>query len=173
MLRVVEEKAEIDRLDVLRLRANLVELHCLRDNVIDYGICLFSTIGMIRGRENRQRFLQHVHRVLRPGGLFVLHVHNYWFNLFDRLGRRWIVRNTIERFANREIERGDKFFDYRGVPKMFLHTFPRRELVREIRRAGFGIREIIPLNLERTRRLPHSWFLGSLRANGWIAVVEK
>lgn len=173
MLRVVQEKAEIDRLNVMRLRANLVELDCLRNETIDYGICLFSTLGMIRGRQNRRQFLKHVHRVLRPGGLFVLHVHNYWFNLFDRLGRRWIVRNTIETVMNREIERGDKFFDYRGVPKMFLHTFPRRELVRELQRAGFRIRELVPLNLERTRRLPHSWFFGSLRANGWIAVVEK
>lgn len=173
MLRVVQEKAEIDRLNVMRLRVNLVELDCLRNETIDYGICLFSTLGMIRGRQNRRQFLKHVHRVLRPGGLFVLHVHNYWFNLFDRLGRRWIVRNTIETVTNREIERGDKFFDYRGVPKMFLHTFPRRELVRELQRAGFRIREVVPLNLERTRRLPHAWFFGSLRANGWIAVVEK
>lgn len=173
MLRVVQEKAEIDQLDVMRLRANLVELDCVRDDVVDYGICLFSTLGMIRGRQNRRQLLQHVHRVLKPGGLFVLHVHNYWFNLFDRLGRRWIVRNTIESTLHREIERGDKFFDYRGVPKMFLHTFPWRELVGELRRAGFRVHNLTPLNLQRTRRLPHSWFFGSLRANGWIVVVEK
>lgn len=173
MLRVVQEKAEIDELEVMRVRANLVELDGLQDQVLDYAICLFSTLGMIRGRTNRRQFLTHVHRTLKPGGLFVLHVHNYWFNLFDRLGRRWILRNTIESALNREIERGDKFFDYRGVPKMFLHTFPRRELLRELRRVGFHIRDLTPLNLERTRRLPHPWFFGSLRANGWIVVVEK
>ena len=173
MLQVVREKAELDELDVMRVRANLVELDGLRSGVLDYGICMFSTLGMIRGRQNRHQFLKHVHRTLKPGGLFVLHVHNYWFNLFDRLGRRWIVRNTIQSALNREIERGDKFFDYRGVPKMFLHTFPRRELVRELRQVGFRIAEITPLNLERTRRLSHPWFLGSLRANGWIVVVEK
>lgn len=173
MLRVVREKAEIDGLDVMRLRANLVELDCLRDGVLDYGICLFSTLGMIRGRSNRRQVLAHIHRALKPGGLFVLHVHNYWFNLFDRLGRRWIVQNCIQCALDREIERGDKFFDYRGVPKMFLHTFPRRELTGELRQAGFRIVDVIPLNLERTRRLPLAWFVGALRANGWIAVVEK
>ncbi len=173
MLSVVREKAEIDELDVMRLRANLVELDCLRDGVVDYGICLFSTLGMIRGRLNRRQFLKHVHRVLKPGGLFVLHVHNYWFNLFDRLGRRWILRNTVDSALRGEIERGDDFFDYRGVPKMFLHTFPRRELVDELRLAGFRIRDVIPLSRARTRRLPHSWLFGSLRANGWIGVVEK
>ena len=173
MLRVVAEKAEVDGLDVMRIRANLVELDCLRDEVIDYGVCLFSTLGMIRGRDHRRKVLEHVHRSLRRGGLFVLHVHNYWFNLFDRLGRRWIVRNMIDSTLHREIERGDKFFDYRGVPKMFLHTFSRRELVGELRRTGFRIREMTPLNLTRTRKLRSSWFLGSLRANGWIVVVEK
>ncbi len=173
MLRVVQEKVEVDELDVMRLRANLVELDCVRDGVVDYGICLFSTLGMIRGRQSRRQFLGHVHRVLKPGGLFVLHVHNYWFNLFDRLGRGWIIRNTIDSALRREIERGDKFFDYRGVPKMFLHTFSRRELVDELRHVGFRVRDLTPLNLERTRRLPHSWFFGSLRANGWIVVVEK
>ena len=83
------------------------------------------------------------------------------------------MRNTIESTLNREIERGDKFFDYRGVPNMFLHTFPRRELVGELRRVGFRVQDLTPLNVERTRRLPHSWFFGSLRANGWIVVVEK
>lgn len=173
MLRVVQEKAEVDELAVMRVRANLVELDCLRDSVFDYGICLFSTLGMIRGRLNRRQVLSHVFRTLKPGGIFVLHVHNYWFNLFDRLGRRWIVRNSIESALSREIERGDKFFDYRGVPKMFLHTFPRRELLGELRQVGFRTLDMIPLNLERTRRLPHSWFFGGLRANGWVVVVEK
>ncbi len=173
MLQIVRQKADQEALDVLRLRANLVDLDCLRDESLDYGICLFSTLGMIRGRANRRLFLNHVHRTLKPGGLFVLHVHNYWFNLFDRFGRNWIVQNTIASLLNREIERGDKFFDYRGVPKMFLHTFPRRELVRELRDAGFRILDLVPLNVQRTRRLAHSWLFGSLRANGWIGVVEK
>jgi SAM-dependent methyltransferase len=173
MLRVVKEKAELDGLDVMRLRANLVELECVRDRVVDYGICLFSTLGMIRGRENRRRVLEHIQRMLKPGGLFVLHVHNYWFNLFDRLGRRWIAQNLIDSALHREVERGDKFFDYRRVPKMFLHTFSRRELLGELRRARFRMRELTPLNLTRTRRLPHSWLFGSLRANGWVVVVEK
>jgi len=173
MLNLVGEKAALESLDVLRLRANLVELGCLRDDVIDYAICMFSTLGMIRGRHHRRQFLAHVHRALKPGGLFVLHVHNYWFNLFDRLGRRWIARNMVDSFRQREIERGDKFFDYRGVPKMYLHTFPKRELVGELRRVGFRLRELTPLNLTRTRRLKAAWFFGSLRANGWIAVVQK
>lgn len=173
MLRMVAEKAAREKLKIHRIRANLVDLGFLRDESIDYAICLFSTLGMIRSRENRGRTLDHVFRMLKPGGLLVIHVHNYWFNLFDRLGRRWIVRNLRDWTFNRQIELGDKFFDYRGVPKMFLHTFTQREFVKDLRRSGFRIRELTPLNVPRTGRLAASWFFGSLRANGWIAVAEK
>ena len=173
MLRIVAEKAARERLTIHRIRANLVDLGFLRDASIDYAICLFSTLGMIRSRENRGRTLDHVFRMLKPGGLLVIHVHNYWFNLFDRFGRRWIVRNLLDWTFNRQIELGDKFFDYRGVPKMFLHTFTQREFRKALRRSGFRIREWTPLNVPRTGRLAASWFFGSLRANGWIAVAEK
>lgn len=173
MLRMVAEKANRENLRIHRIRANLVDLNFLRDSSFDYALCLFSTLGMIRGRENRKCVLDHVFRILKPGGLFVIHVHNYWFNLFDRLGRRWIVRNLIDSTFDRQIQRGDKFFDYRGVPKMFLHTFTRGEFVKDLRRSGFRIRELTPLNVPRTGRLAASWLAGSLRANGWVAVAAK
>src|SRR4051794_18296095 len=77
MLAVVREKAERERLNVECLKANLVELDELPAASFDYAACLFSTLGMIRGRENRRRFLGHVRRILRPGGVFVLHAHNF------------------------------------------------------------------------------------------------
>ena len=48
-------------------RANLVELDGVRDKSLDGAICLFSTLGMIRGRKNRRRVLDHAQRILRPG----------------------------------------------------------------------------------------------------------
>jgi len=105
-------------------------------------------------------------------GLVIVHVHNFWFNLFDPAGRRWLLRHLPAVFLRRDIERGDKFFDYRGIPRMFLHTFTRGELVRALRRAGFRIEELIPLHAGRQRPLPHPWWFGRLRANGWIAVCR-
>ena len=58
--------------------ANLVEFpEKYRD--FDFAACLFSTLGMIRGSENRAAVLRNAHRALRPGGRFVLHVHNRYF----------------------------------------------------------------------------------------------
>lgn len=173
MLQLVGEKAQLEGLSIGRVRANLVELGCLGSNSVDYCICLFSTLGMIRGRENRQRVLGHVRRILKPGGLFVIHVHNFWYSLFVPLGRGWAVRQWLSSPFQRDVERGDKFFDYRGIPKMFLHTFSRRELLGTLADAGFIVKELIPLDATRRRPLRFRWFLGELRANGWIAVCEK
>jgi len=172
MLRVVREKAMLENLAVDYLQANLVELDCLVEDSVDYAISLFSTLGMIRGRGNRQQALGHVRRILKPDGTFVLHVHNYWFNLYDPGGPWWLLKNLTRSLIVRDIEAGDKFFDYRGVPNMFLHVFTRRELIRSLRRAGFTIREMIFLDPTRHRALRRPWFFGSLRANGWIVVCQ-
>jgi ubiquinone/menaquinone biosynthesis C-methylase UbiE len=173
MLQVVGEKAAMENLRVGRLRANMVQLDCLRNESADYVVCLFSTLGMIRGRDNRRRALGHAWRILRPGGLLVIHVHNFWYNLLSGAGRAWLARHLLEAAVRRDVERGDKFFDYSGIAKMFLHTFSRREFVRALVEARFTIKELIPLHTSRYRRLPWPWWFGGIRANGWIAVCWK
>jgi ubiquinone/menaquinone biosynthesis C-methylase UbiE len=170
MLRITAEKVRRQELPVRLIRANLVELDCLRSESADYVTCMFSTLGMIQGRENRHRVLTHARRILKPEGLFVVHVHNFWYNLFDPAGRAWLRRHLPAVLFRRPIERGDKYFHYRGVPRMFLHTFTQGELIRELRRAGFHLQELIRLDADRQRPLRCAWWLGSIRANGWIAV---
>jgi SAM-dependent methyltransferase len=172
MLRVVCEKAKNENLPIDCLRANLVTLDCLADDCVDHAVCLFSTLGMIRGRDNRCRALAHVRRIIRPGGRFVLHVHNFWYNLYDPGGPWWLLANLARSCYDGQVERGDKFFPYRGVNNMFLHVFTRRELAADLDGAGFRIHQWIPLAPTRVRRLSLSWFCQSLRANGWIVVCE-
>ena len=172
MLGIVAEKARRENLDIQGIQANLVDLDCIADHSADYVICLFSTLGMIRGREYRQRVLQHIRRILKPGGLYVMHVHNFWYNLFDPLGRRWLVQHIREKFRHKEIEWGDKFFHFHGIAQMFLHTFTHTELQTALNQAGFKIREWIPLNTDRQRPLKCPRWFGRFRANGWIAVCE-
>ncbi len=172
MLLVVGEKADEESLPIDRLRANMVELDCLADGVADYAMCLFSTLGMIRGRANRATALRHVWRILKPGGVFVIHIHNFWYNLYDPGGPWWVIRSVLRSLFSRDFEAGDKYFDYRGVPNMFLHVFRRREILRDLRRAGFRIGEVIRLDPRRHRALRRPWLFGDLRANGWIIVCE-
>lgn len=173
MLDVVGQKAREESLVIDRLRANLTQLDCLRDGVADYAICMFSTLGMVRGRQNRQRALRHARRLLKPGGKFALHVHNRWYNLFDPQGRAWLMRNLGSAWWRGDQEPGDKFFDYRGIPNMFLHVFTRGELKADLAAAGFRIVEFIALDTPRRHALRRPWWLGRLRANGWIVVCTR
>jgi len=170
MLRIVEDKAQAENLPIDCVHANLVQLDCVPDATADYAICLFSTLGMIHGRENRQRALEHARRILKPGGLFVLHAHNFWFCLFDPDGPWWVLRNLVQSTFTRGLERGDKYLHYRGLSNMFLHAFTHSELIGALRRAGFRVKEMIPLHASRQKPLHYPRFLGRFRANGWIVV---
>jgi ubiquinone/menaquinone biosynthesis C-methylase UbiE len=172
MLAVVGEKAETEGLPIHRILANVAELDAVRDHAAEYAMCMYSTLGMIRGRENRQRALGHVRRILKPGGLFVLHVHNVWRNLHDSLGRRWVATHLARLALGRDQELGDKFFDYRGIPQMFLHVFTASELRAAIESAGFRVVRWIPLDTVRRHPLRAPWLASRIRANGWIVVAQ-
>lgn len=181
MLDVVREKAELEKLPIDCLEANLVELNdeLLATESVDHAMCLFSTLGMIRGRANRRQSLQQMNRILRPGGRLVLHVHNFWFNLRDPGGPGWVLRSLLRLFKSKSaadpnaFELGDKTFPYRGLPNFFLHVFRERELRRDLKEANLSVRRWIPLDVKRRHALNHAWCLPTLRANGWIVVCEK
>jgi ubiquinone/menaquinone biosynthesis C-methylase UbiE len=172
MLAVVGQKAADEQLPIDRVRANMAELDCFADGSIDHCICMFSTLGMVQTHNHRMRVLAHVRRMLRPGGKFILHVHNRWHHLFSAEGRRWLLTGLAKRFSKSGLEPGDKVFDYRGIPQMYLHAFTRHELVAMLRQSGFRPIEIVSLDTERRHPLRHPWWLGRLRANGWIVASE-
>jgi SAM-dependent methyltransferase len=172
MLRIVREKAAAEDLPIDCLRANLVELDAIADAAVDYAMCLFSTLGMIRGRANRRRALAHARRILRRGGRFVLHVHNLWYNTHDPGGPVWLVHNLLTAPLSREVEVGDRWFPYRGLPTMFLHVFRWRELAGDLHAAGFRIVERVRLDAARRQPLKRPWLLPALRTNGWLVAAE-
>ena len=55
MLEIVGQKACAAGVDVLRVEANLCRLGCFPDATFDYAVSMFSTLGMIRGRDARCR----------------------------------------------------------------------------------------------------------------------
>ena len=172
MLEIVRHKANRENLNIQCAKANLVQLDGFRDHCVDHGICLFSTLGMIQGSTNRYRALQHFRRMIKPEGKLVIHVHNYWYNLYDPGGPSWMLKNICQSMLQKGIEAGDRFYPYRGVYNMYLHVFRKREIERLLRQSGFQISKLIPLNPVRMDRLNYPWFLSSLRCNGWIIVCQ-
>ena len=172
MLQLVQQKAQQQNLNIQCLRTNLVEMNGLAENSVDHCICLFSTLGMISGKDNRQATLQHIARIMKPGGRFILHVHNYWYNLYDPGGPKWLIRNWLQSLFTKNVQRGDRQFSYRGVPNMFLHVFRYREIKRALKSAGLSIERTVPLHAQRQRPLSNPWLFRDLRANGWIFSIR-
>lgn len=172
MLQIVQRKATEYDLQIDCVKANLVALDGMRDSSVDHGVCLFSTLGMIQGDSNRQTALKHIRRMIKPGGKLILHVHNYWYNLYDPGGPKWMIKNAWQSLSSKEIERGDRTYPYRGVYNMFLHVFTRREIHRLLHVAGFSNSRFIPLSPVRMTALSNSWLLSNFRCNGWVIICQ-
>jgi SAM-dependent methyltransferase len=159
MLAVVREKASAAGLSIDTLKANLVELDPVPAASFDYAACLFSTLGMIRGEKNRWRFLSHVRRILKPGGVLVIHAHNAWYRFGRGLGKCGP-------------EKGDRTMpQHRGGAELTLHHFTRRELVAALTSAGFRVREIEPVGAWSCGRLAAPWFWPGVRAYGYLVAA--
>ena len=129
---------------------------------------MFSTLGLLVGAESRQKFLAHVHRILKPGGVFVVHVHNRWFNIWTAQGRRLLLGDVF----------GGAHGDYampaqQGIGSLTMHLFTRREILRILQETGFTIAEVRPLSLQANGRLRAAWWFGGLRAYGYLVAARK
>ncbi|MBI1832384.1 MAG: methyltransferase domain-containing protein [Planctomycetes bacterium] len=173
MLKVLGDKAVARQLQIPRLRANLVDLGCLADSSFDHAACLFSTLGLIEGEANRRRFLDHVARLLKPGGTFVVHVHNRWSLLGTRHGRRLLAKNLVGSWLGNEA-RGDFVMPpNQGLGTMAMHLFTQREIERSLKGAGMSIVELRPIGLRPDGRLRMAWCFGRLRAYGYLIAARK
>jgi ubiquinone/menaquinone biosynthesis C-methylase UbiE len=162
-----------DRLHNKLIRANLVQLDGVKDAIADHAICLFSTIGMIRGRTHRRTFLRHTSRLIKPHGTLVLHVHNRNDAWRDRPSSVAYLRSAWSALRSKECEVGDRTYAYRGLADMFLHTYSLRELKQDLRASGWQIKRIVSLSPKSDSELSHQRWLPSLRAGGFIAIAMK
>jgi SAM-dependent methyltransferase len=173
MLKVADAKARAAGVPVALVRANLVELDGLEGETFDYAACLFSTLGMIAGADERRRVVEHAFRLLRPGGKLVLHVHNRWFSFWDPQGRRWLLRDVVRRLLGRA-GTGDRLMPaHDGLPPLTMHLFTRREAVRLLRGAGFRLVEVRPVSLRADGRVAWPAWFGWLRAYGYLLAALR
>ncbi|HUW56988.1 MAG TPA: L-histidine N(alpha)-methyltransferase [Planctomycetota bacterium] len=171
MLDVAREKLKRESLKAQLVHGSFARLSDFVDRSFRYAICMFSTLGLIRGKENRAAFLDEVRRILEPGGLFVTHVHNRFNKLWSREGRIWLTKTYLGR-AFSGLEVGDVIGEYRGLPEMYLHLFSLGELKGLVRASGMTLEELVPLNRGRSGPL-RTRFLVSLRGNGFLAVARR
>lgn len=174
MLDVVAAKARAAGLAdrVTCVQANLCRLDALPAGHFDHAVSMFSTLGMIRGRDARRRALAGAARLLKPGGRLALHAHNVWLNLGDPQGRRWLLGQVARRLAGRDAF-GDRRMTYRGVSGMEVHLYRWGELAADLASAGFAVDEAIPLDAVTAATIPAPRFLPRLRAGGWLVFAAR
>lgn len=173
MLAVAAEKTRQAGTSVHLLRANLTELGCLAPETFDTAVCLFSTLGMVVGADMRRRVVAHAYRLLRPGGTFILHVHNRWFNFHDPAGRRWLLMDLLRQVVG-ATPGGDRVMPvHQGIAGLTLHLFTRREAVRLLREVGFRMVEVQPISLRADGRVRWAWWWGWLRAYGYLIAARR
>ncbi|MGI9474726.1 MAG: class I SAM-dependent methyltransferase [Rubripirellula sp.] len=162
MLQVMVAKARSSEAAgrVFPLQANLVELACLATESADHAICLFSTLGMIQGRENRREMLQSVARIVRPDGQFLLHVHHRWAAIREYRGTRQLLGSWWNSLRNPASEFGDSIYAYRGLERMFMHRFTQGELRRDLETTGWRVVQVSPLSIDGTKIDRRAWIPG-------------
>lgn len=176
MLAVAKSKLAAAGLSMPLVEANLCALPIgtppLEPASFDVACCLFATLGMIRGSAQRQQVLVDAARLLRPGGVLVLHVHNWWSQIYHPTGRSWLLADVGRRLS-RSPEAGDCVQPaYRGIPHLTMHLFTRGEIRSLLRRAGLSPFVWRAVGVVDQVDLPRPWFLPGLRAVGWLVAAR-
>ncbi len=145
------------------VKGNLVELSELPAASFNYAACLFSTLGMVRGNDNRAKVVANAFRLLKPGGRFVLHVHN---RFFGGLGWRRVLGQRLKTLLG-SAAAGDITMSqaYGGAP-LTLHHFTRTEALRLLEATGFAVKELFAIGDDGQPAR------GS-RVYGWLLMGER
>jgi SAM-dependent methyltransferase len=156
-------KARLNAPAATFVKTNLVDLSELAPESFDYTACLFSTLGMVRGAENRAKVLANASRLLKPGGRFVLHVHNRFFR---GLGWKRVAGQRLKAFFG-STTAGDISMPqaYGGWP-LTLHHFTHRETTPLLESAGFVVKEMRAIGADGEPA-------NGSRVYGWLFLGER
>ncbi len=154
------------------IQANLVELSFLHPQILDFATCLFSSLGMLSQRKFRVEFLSHTCRVLKPGCPLLVHVHNRYQFISHWSNFRWLITSWIRSRREPEFEYGDRVYQYRGLAKMFLHIYSRKELIRDLQEAGFREVETLRIDASGGQILDSRGFMLDTSAGGYFAIAR-
>jgi len=155
------------------IHGNLAQLECLASETIDVAVCLYSSIGMVRGREHRINMIQNVKRSLRGNGLFIVHCHNRGMWLREPGGWIRTAKSYYRSLRDSGWEHGDRIYPYRGLPSMFLHIFSFREMLEDFKEAGFADIEYLYLNATSSGPLKWSFWIPKWRAGGFLFAARS
>ncbi len=147
MLQEARQLLEKNQCQATWIEANLGTPLPLDSASFDAALCLFSTLGMLQPATVRASLLQEVSRILKPGGVFVVHVHN-----------RWAIQGWSTLWSNRDVVTMPV---HQGISNLQMKLYTERELRRDMAAAGFRV--------ERWKYLSADHPDGSYQGSAWLA----
>jgi ubiquinone/menaquinone biosynthesis C-methylase UbiE len=135
----------------------------------DVSYSMFSSIGTIPKKKNRQLAIGSIARVTKPGGLVIIHAHNFLDSFFkpDFIG--WAVKSIIR--PDKTLESGDMVTDYNGLEDMFNHFYFPWEFRNSMREAGLEVIEEHYMVYSQKRFITGP--LRGFKADGFIFVGRR
>jgi len=115
------------------------------NNTFEGAIFANNGWAQIPGKDNRQKALNEMHRVLKPSGVFILTSHKRYISLGQFLfwSTKWIKYRLLAHFGMKTegVDYGDIFFGRKHdkTQKQFIHIAGAGEVARQVRKAGFTL----------------------------------
>lgn len=136
MLGLAKRKMESEGLSPKLIQADMHNLSCIKRK-FDAVILMYSTFGLVKGRDNRIRVLKGIFKLLNDDGILIMHIYkDVLGEILKFIDLRWYLRNFDGIRFN--YEPGDYLIkNFRGVKNFYFHRFIPSEL-REL----FGLAQL-------------------------------
>lgn len=169
MVELVKEDLKKEGLEAKLYNMDVVDLSEIKDNSFDYVICMYSSLGCIPGKENRQKAVNEFSRIVKKGGLVIIHAHNRLanFGYLQYLG--WIFKSYFWR--DTDLELGDRYLGDEYPGGSYIHIFSPDEMKEIFHIAGLKITKGAYLNKNQDGY--YSGWFNNLRSGGFIFVGKK
>jgi SAM-dependent methyltransferase len=140
------------------LTANVAEPLPVESHQYDAALCLFGTLGMLQPSAAREALLREVARILKPNGIFLLHVHN-----------RWAIQGWRTLFSKQDVVTMPV---HQGISRLQMKLYTERELRQQLHHTGFDVMDWQYLSTRPNGDYQGTHFLGPFRAAGFLVAAR-